>query len=250
MAREYGFASWRRLKAHVDRSDAAERERVFVAARAGDVDTIRRAFAAGFNPGATDATGRTIHQIAKAGRHEATSSCSCARTCRRGDSHPTRCRQAISAIQEAAIEGRAEELRRLLDAHPDLIDAPRRIFPEADGAAQGGVGNRHECVRVLLEHGADVGIRDFRDNAYALHLAAADADLAMVRMLVEAGSDIVGEGDDYQVGVLGWATCFRRVREDVAEYLLRAGANSTCGPPSPSAAPTTCGALSPAIRPC
>ena len=35
-------------------------------------------------------------------------------------------------------------------------------------------------------------------------------------MLVEAGSDVDGKGDDYEVGVLGWATCFRRVREDVA----------------------------------
>ena len=73
LAREYGFASWRQLKAHVDRSDPAqlERKRVFDAARAGDVDTVRRAFAAGFDPGTTDADGRTIHQIAKAGRHEA-----------------------------------------------------------------------------------------------------------------------------------------------------------------------------------
>jgi hypothetical protein len=62
IAREYGFASWRRLKAAVDEQD---RERVFAAARAGDVDTIRRALDGGFNPGATDATGRTIHQIAK-----------------------------------------------------------------------------------------------------------------------------------------------------------------------------------------
>src|SRR5262249_34652590 len=43
-------------------------------------------------------------------------------------------------------------------------------------------------------------------------------------MLVEAGSDVVGDGDDHHLGVLGWATCLGRVREDVAEYLLRAGA--------------------------
>ena len=64
----------------------------------------------------------------------------------------------------------------------------------------------------------------FGDNAYALHFAAAVADLDTVKMLVEAGSDVVGHGDDHQVGVLGWATCFRRVREDVADYLLRNGA--------------------------
>ena len=43
-------------------------------------------------------------------------------------------------------------------------------------------------------------------------------------MLVEAGSDVVGEGDDHRFGVLGWATCFRHVREEVAEYLLSNGA--------------------------
>ena len=35
----------------------------------------------------------------------------------------------------------------------------------------------------------------------------------MVKMLVEAGSDVVGDGDDYGVGVLGWATCLSRLRE-------------------------------------
>jgi ankyrin repeat protein len=84
--------------------------------------------------------------------------------------------------------------------------------------------NRDACVRLLLVRGADVGIRDYGDNAYALHFAAEAADFEIVEMLVEAGSDVVGEGDDHQLGVLGWATCFRQVREDVAEYLLRHGA--------------------------
>jgi ankyrin repeat protein len=79
-------------------------------------------------------------------------------------------------------------------------------------------------VRLLLERGADVDIRDYGDNAYALHFAADAADLAIVTLLVEAGSDVVGEGDDHQIGVLGWATCFGRVREDVAAYLLAHGA--------------------------
>jgi hypothetical protein len=73
LAREYGFASWRQLKAHVDQLDPTrrERKRVFDAARAGDVETVRRAFESGFDPGTTDDDGRTIHQIAKADRHEA-----------------------------------------------------------------------------------------------------------------------------------------------------------------------------------
>jgi ankyrin repeat protein len=57
-----------------------------------------------------------------------------------------------------------------------------------------------------------------------LHFAAEAADLDVIRLLVEAGSDVIGEGDDHQVGVLGWATCLARVREDVAAYLLAHGA--------------------------
>ena len=62
--------------------------------------------------------------------------------------------------------------------------------------------NRAACVRLLLDRGADVRIRDYGDNAYALHFAAEAADLDVVALLVKAGSDILGEGDDHQVGVL------------------------------------------------
>src|SRR5262249_30070930 len=63
VARDYGFASWRALKAHVD---ANVRERVFAAAHTGDVAAVRRAFEAGFAPDTRDAHGRTLLQIAKA----------------------------------------------------------------------------------------------------------------------------------------------------------------------------------------
>jgi ankyrin repeat protein len=84
--------------------------------------------------------------------------------------------------------------------------------------------NRADCVRLLLQRGVDVRIRDYGDNAYALIFAAEAADLDVIRLLVEAGSDVIGEGDDHKVGVLGWATCLARVREDVAAYLLAHGA--------------------------
>jgi ankyrin repeat protein len=224
LAREYGFASWRQLKAHVDRVDPAqlERKRVFDAARAGDVETVRRAFEVGFDPGTTDDDGRTIHQIAKANRHEAIELL--ARDVQGRDTRPPELQQAINAILDAANRGRAEELGRLLDARPGLIDARGGYFQKQTALHKAACGNRHACVRLLLKRGADVRVRDFPDNASALHLAAALADLEMVKMLVEAGADVDGKGDDYEVGVLGWATCFRRLREDVAEYLLRNGA--------------------------
>ena len=46
VANDYGFRSWRALKAHVDGIGPTfcDRDRVFEAARAGDVEAVRRAF--------------------------------------------------------------------------------------------------------------------------------------------------------------------------------------------------------------
>ena len=73
VAHDYGFRSWRALKSHVDgiSSTCRDRDRVFEAARAGDVEAIRRAFASGFDPATPDLDGRTVHQIAKDRGHEA-----------------------------------------------------------------------------------------------------------------------------------------------------------------------------------
>src|SRR5262249_18440096 len=62
IARQYGFASWRQLKAAVDERT---RQRVFTAAREGDLDTVRRALEGGFRPGTSDEAGRTVHHVAK-----------------------------------------------------------------------------------------------------------------------------------------------------------------------------------------
>src|SRR3989449_4509044 len=133
-------------------------------------------------------------------------------------------KHTVKALQTAAPEGRADDLRRLLDAHPELLDARGVDFHGQTALHKAAWNNRIECVRLLLERGADVRIRDYGDNAYALHFAAEAAHIQIVEILVEAGSDVSGEGDDHHVNVLGWATCRGRVREDIAEYLLRRGA--------------------------
>jgi ankyrin repeat protein len=223
VAHDYGFPSWRQLKAHVDRVDAAAADkRVFAAARAGDVDAVRRAIEAGFDPGMTDVDGRTLHQIGKANGHAAIEAL--AREYHERDTRPPEERRAVGAILAAAESGQMAELARLLDARPDLINARGGNFQKQTALHKAAWRNHRACVELLLRRGADVRIRDFGDNAYALHFAAEAADVAVVAMLVEAGSDVVGEGDDHQLGVLGWATCFRQVRRDVAEYLLRYGA--------------------------
>jgi ankyrin repeat protein len=219
VARHYGFASWRQLKAAVDEG---QRERVFAAARAGDVDLVRRALDGGFHPGTTDAMGRTLHQVAKLQGHTGIELL--LRAHQERDERPDDIRQAVKSIHEAAAEGSADALRRLLEIHPDLLDARGVDVPRQTALHKAAARNRGECVRLLLEHGADVGIRDYGDNASALHFAAQAADLEIVRALVEAGADVNGEGDDHHLGVLGWATCLGRVRQDVVAYLLDRGA--------------------------
>jgi ankyrin repeat protein len=222
IAREYGFASWRSLKAHVDAITAAAPDQVFAAARAGDVDAVRRAFEAGFDPTTTDRDGKTVHQIGKTEGHQGIELL--ARQFEERETRSPEEQKTVNAILAAAEHGKVDELRRLLDAHPDLINARGGNFQQQTALHLACWLNRPECVKLLLERGADVHIRDFGDNAYALHFAAESADLEVVRMLVEAGSDVIGKGDDHQLGVLGWATSFRRAREDVAEYLLAHGA--------------------------
>jgi ankyrin repeat protein len=219
LARDYGFASWRALKAHVD---ASFRGRVFAAARLGDTETVRRALTRGFDPSIADTDGRTLHQIAKTEGHEAIELL--ARDFQGRDARAPAEQKALNAILDAAKFGRVDELGRLLDVHPDLIDARGGGFEKETALHRAAPCNRHECVRLLLERGADVDIRDYPNNATALHFAAVAGDLEMVQMLVEAGSDLIGEGDDYGVGVLGWATCLSRLREDVADYLIAQGA--------------------------
>jgi thioredoxin-like negative regulator of GroEL len=124
IATDYGFKSWRALKAHVDAISPAlrERDRVFAAARAGDLEGVRRAFAAGFDPATPDADGRTIHQIAKERRHEAIELL--ARDVQGGrNKRPEAEVQAIRGIMEAAQAGDVAALVTRLDAHPHLIDA-------------------------------------------------------------------------------------------------------------------------------
>jgi ankyrin repeat protein len=219
VAREYGFASWRALKAHVD---DVTRKRVFAAARAGDVEAVRRAFEGGFDPSFTDDDGRSIHQIGKAFGNTAIELL--AREFQEPRDRPAALKQAVSAILSAAEKGRADELGRLLDDHLDLIDARGGDLWGRTALHMAAWLNRGACVRLLLDRGADVRIRDYGDNAYALHFAAEAADLEVIKLLVEAGSDVIGEGDDHQMEVLGWATCFAHVREDVAAYLLAHGA--------------------------
>jgi ankyrin repeat protein len=224
VAHHYGFTSWRALKSHVDSISPTphDRHRVFEAARAGDVEAVRRAFASGFDPATPDADGRTIYQIAKDRKHGAIELL--ARDLQGGKTRPDDEMAAIQAILRAAQSGDLDALRLGLDAHPEWIDALGGGFQKATALHLAALRNQHAAIRLLIERGADLDPRDFPDNATPLHFAAAHGDLKTIGLLVEAGADINGNGDDHGIGVLGWATCFREVRQEVAAYLLGHGA--------------------------
>lgn len=226
VANDYGFKSWRTLKVHVDSTSPARerRDRVFAAARAGDVEAVRRAFAAGFDPLTPDGDGRTIYQIAKDLRLDAIELL--ARDVQGGRSKRAEPEiEAIQAIATAAQSGDVATLAAKLDQHPDLINAlAGRGFAKATALHLAALRGQLDAIRLLIERGADLDAREFPDNAAPLHFAAAYGHLGAVRLLVEAGADVDGKGDDHAVGVLGWASCFNQVHADIAVYLLDHGA--------------------------
>ncbi|WP_299624396.1 glyoxalase superfamily protein [Pelagibius sp.] len=126
----------------------------------------------------------------------------------------------------STIEGNASELARLLAAHPAKIAIAGHAWrrPLLHLAAERG---HLACVDLLLRLGCDVNRRDQLDRASALHWAAQEGHLDVVERLVAAGADIEGEGDAHEMGVIGWATCFRQVRHDVAAFLIDRGAEPT-----------------------
>ncbi|MDQ7248129.1 glyoxalase superfamily protein [Dongia sedimenti] len=134
-----------------------------------------------------------------------------------------------SEIIEAATDGKADDLARLLDAHPEklAVTGGRWNTPLLHlAAAQGHL----DCVKLLLARGLDVNMRDALDRATPLLWAASGGHLDVVKHLAESGADLDAMGDHHEIGALGWATCFQEVQHAVAEYLLARGARPTIFP--------------------
>lgn len=128
---------------------------------------------------------------------------------------------------EAARTGDAQRLAALLDEDRERLHV--RTKPYELTLLHVAAHNGHTAtVELLLARGLDVNVRDKGDNTYAMHWAAAAGHLDVVRLLADAGGDIVGRGDDHELEVIGWATCWDgggdAAHRAVADFLVSRGA--------------------------
>jgi ankyrin repeat protein len=130
-----------------------------------------------------------------------------------------------SRLFDAARAGDVPTLGALLDAHPDklLVRDEPYAMTLLHAAAQ-----HLPAVDLLLRRGIDPNVRDRGDNSYPMHWAAAAGKLDVVRRLADAGGDVVGQGDDHALEVIGWATCWYGCDDPahraVADFLVSRGA--------------------------
>jgi ankyrin repeat protein len=128
---------------------------------------------------------------------------------------------------DAAREGDVGGLAALLDEHPTGLHARTTPYEHTllHVAAQNG---RLAAVELLLQRGLDANTREKGDNSYPMHWAAAGGHLDVVRRLADAGGDVVGRGDDHELEVIGWATCWEggddAAHRAVADFLVNRGA--------------------------
>ena len=125
----------------------------------------------------------------------------------------------------AARSGDTDRLTDILNEHPALLQA--RAEPYQWTLLH--LAARHPtAIDILLGRGLDVNARERGDNTCAIHWAAAAGNLESVRRLAEAGGDVVGAGDDHELEVIGWATCWNECDTEehraVADYLVSRGA--------------------------
>jgi ankyrin repeat protein len=127
----------------------------------------------------------------------------------------------------AARNGKTARLAALLDEDPTRLQVRNQPYAWTllhAAAHQGQLA----VVDLLLERGLDANERERGDNTCAMHWAAAAGHVKVVRRLAEAGGDVIGSGDDHELEVVGWATCWDgcddAAHRAVAEFLVRSGA--------------------------
>jgi len=114
----------------------------------------------------------------------------------------------------------------MLDQQPALLQARQPPYEWSLLHIAASEGHR-ELVELLLGRGLDANVRERGDNTVPMHWAAAGGHLEVVRRLADAGGDVIGEGDDHGLGIIGWASCWGNRHRHVADFLVSRGARHT-----------------------
>lgn len=121
---------------------------------------------------------------------------------------------------DAAKAGDAAAIAAALDHAPEKLyirDEPY-AWTLLHHAAQHG---HLPVVNALLDRGFDVNTREQGDNTSAVNWAAAAGHVDVVRRLLDAGVDPVGHGDDHELEVIGWASCWDGGDDDAHREIQR-----------------------------
>jgi ankyrin repeat protein len=180
LAREHGFASWPRLKAHVERQGAEqpfETDLAYYEGRADGVATAGGVTAAEARRDLAERHGFASWQQLR--RH--------VEALRDGTEPPSPFMLAFRAMRA----GDRDRLVDLLDRHPDLVRARG-----TNGNDLLGLAGDVSIVRLLLARGADPN----RGNDHGwtkLHQAGYGNDRDLARLMLDAGArtDLVARGD-------------------------------------------------------
>ncbi|HEV8355654.1 MAG TPA: ankyrin repeat domain-containing protein [Gemmatimonadales bacterium] len=128
---------------------------------------------------------------------------------------------------DAAKGGDLAVLTAFLDRHPEKLQARNQPYEHTLLHLAAFAGHL-ALVDLLLRRGLEVNAREKGDNTYAMHWAAAAGHLDVVRRLADAGGDVVGQGDDHALEVIGWASCWNgcddAVHRAIVDFLVGRGA--------------------------